>query len=226
MQDKKPAGDTNRAILAAWNFLLSTFSFMGMARTVPHLLHNVFNKTIEENVCGQAHSDWGSMATGFWVQLFIYSKVIELGDTFFLVARKKKVMFLHWFHHVTVLLYCWYAYAYETSQAQYFVAMNFSVHGVMYGYYCLMALKLPSFIPSFAITVSQISQMVVGTLVQVFAFYYQFTATDPSSCNVHLPSTLGGLAMYAWYFLLFFQFALDRYFFKPRAAKAKAKRQD
>jgi len=224
MKHRDPADLRN--IMAAWNAMLCVFSLWGSFRTAPHLLFRLTNETFRQTLCEDASTLWGSGATGFWVQLFIYSKVIELGDTFFLVARKKKVMFLHWFHHVTVLLYCWYAYAYETSQAQYFVAMNFSVHGVMYGYYCLMALKLPSFIPSFAITVSQISQMVVGTLVQVFAFYYQFAATDPSSCNVHLPSTLGGLAMYAWYFLLFFQFALDRYFFKPRAAKAKAKRQD
>jgi hypothetical protein len=30
-----------RTPLAYWNLFLSTFSFMGMARTVPHLLHNL-----------------------------------------------------------------------------------------------------------------------------------------------------------------------------------------
>ena len=30
-----------RMPLAYWNLFLSTFSFMGMARTVPHLLHNL-----------------------------------------------------------------------------------------------------------------------------------------------------------------------------------------
>ena len=48
MADKKPAGEGNRSLLAAWNFLLSTFSFMGMARTVPHLIHNIFHKSLEE----------------------------------------------------------------------------------------------------------------------------------------------------------------------------------
>ena len=31
------------------------------------------------------------------------------------------------YHHVTVLLYCWHAYATEASQALYFVAMNYTV---------------------------------------------------------------------------------------------------
>ena len=42
--------------------------------------------------------------------LFIFSKLPELFDTAFLVLQKKKVIFLHWFHHTTVLLYCWHAY--------------------------------------------------------------------------------------------------------------------
>ena len=45
-----------------------------------------------------------------WVSFFIFSKIPELVDTVFLVLQKKPVIFLHWFHHVTVLLYCWHAY--------------------------------------------------------------------------------------------------------------------
>ena len=48
--------------------------------------------------------------TGLWVGLFIFSKFPELLDTAFLVLQKKRVIFLHWFHHTTVLLYCWHAY--------------------------------------------------------------------------------------------------------------------
>lgn len=37
-----------RKPLAFWNLLLSTFSFMGMARTVPHLLNNLRTMSLEE----------------------------------------------------------------------------------------------------------------------------------------------------------------------------------
>ena len=166
---------------------------MGMARTVPHLLHNIFNKTLEENVCQevrvlrrlkhsnfhltyhfvapgsahmQAHADWGSFATGFWVQLFIYSKPFELVDTYFIVHRKRPLIFLHWYHHVTVLLFCWHSYAFESATGLFFVGMNYSVHAIMYGYYCLMALRMkPKWMNPFFITVAQISQMIVGVSV-------------------------------------------------------------
>ena len=33
---------------------------------------------------------------------FAISKLVEYGDTVFLVLRKRPVTFLHWFHHTTV----------------------------------------------------------------------------------------------------------------------------
>ena len=63
------------------------------------------------NRCCTDPAEWYLIGpTGLWVGLFIFSKLPELFDTAFLVLQKKKVIFLHWFHHTTVLLYCWHAY--------------------------------------------------------------------------------------------------------------------
>ena len=32
-------------------------------------------------------------------------------STLWLLLRKSPVILLHWYHHVTVLLYCWHAYS-------------------------------------------------------------------------------------------------------------------
>ena len=66
-------------------------------------------------------------AQGLWVGLFIYSKMPELLDTAFLTFQKKPVIFLHWFHHVTVLLYCWHAYHHQVSSGLWFASMNYCV---------------------------------------------------------------------------------------------------
>ena len=43
----------------------------------------------------------------FVLWLFAWSKLFELGDTVFMVFRKRKVIFLHWFHHTLTLITMW-----------------------------------------------------------------------------------------------------------------------
>ena len=54
----------------------------------------------------------------------------ELVDTLWLTLRKAPVIFLHWYHHVTVLLYCWHSYSSQIGTGLWFAAMNYSVHSV------------------------------------------------------------------------------------------------
>ena len=200
--------------LIAWNACLSLFSLMGSLRTVPELIYQMNNKHFMETITTASSTSWGNGATGFWVQLFIFSKIPELIDTYFIVARKRHLMFLHWYHHVTVLLYCWHSYATEAPQALYFVAMNYTVHSIMYGYYCLMALKMkPKWLPPVIITIAQISQMVVGTTIQIVSGY-KYLTDDSSGMNGS--NIFWGGVMYASYFLLFTQFAVNRYLSKPK----------
>ena len=177
--DRSLPTDHNRKLLVVWNAALSIFSFCGMFRTVPHLLYNLGTNSLVDNICGtnglDPESNFGAFATGFWVQMFIFSKPFELFDTYFIVVRKRPLIFLHWYHHVTVLLFCWHSYSFEASTGLFFVAMNYSVHAIMYGYYCLMALRIkPKWINPFFITAAQVSQMVVGVTVSLLSYYYKF----------------------------------------------------
>ena len=103
--------------------------------------------------------------------LFIFSKVPELVDTVFLVLAKKPVIFLHWYHHFTVLLYCWTAYVGRSSAGLYFVAMNFGVHSLMYFYFFLMTWYRKLWWAPI-VTVLQISQMFVGIFICSAVYYY------------------------------------------------------
>ena len=56
-----------------------------------------------------------------------------------MILRNREVIFLHWFHHATVLLYCWHAFHNSIAPGIWFAAMNYVVHSIMYLYYFLAA---------------------------------------------------------------------------------------
>jgi len=220
MKDVKPFD--MRLALAAWNALLSVFSFIGMCRTMPYLLASVMSNPYDHTVCENPMNSWGVGPTGFWVMLFIFSKIPELIDTVFIVLRKKPLIFLHWYHHVTVLLFCWNAYSTMAGSGLYFVAMNYSVHALMYGYYCLQALNVcPKSFPAILITMSQIIQMFIGTGVCISCWYYLLNG---KSCHNEFSNLVAGALMYGSYLYLFCDFAVRRYAFPQKKASKGAKK--
>jgi elongation of very long chain fatty acids protein 6 len=141
----------------------------------------------------------------------------ELIDTFFIVIHKKPLIFLHWYHHITVLLYCWHSYVTTSPPGISFVVMNYSVHASMYGYYFLMAMKLrPKWFNPMIITGFQISQMVVGVAVTLVGFYYYNT---DSECRIEKENNTAAFVMYGSYLFLFLQFFIGRYFAPKKQKK-------
>jgi len=212
-----------RLQLAGWNALLCIFSFIGMCRTLPHLIGLVLTQPYDQTVCTAPATTWGAGPSGFWVMLFIYSKVPELIDTVFIVLRKKPLIFLHWYHHVTVLMFCWSAYATLAGSGLYFVAMNYTVHALMYGYYCLQALNVcPKAFPAILITLSQIAQMFIGTGVCVSCWYFMLQGR---TCSNDITNLIAGAGMYGSYLYLFVDFAVKRYA-NPKPSKKGFKKLD
>ena len=141
-----------------------------------------------------------------------YNHKSELLDTFFIVIHKKPLIFLHWYHHVSVLLYCWHSYVYKAPAGILFVVMNYFVHAIMYFYYFLMAAKIKPkwFHPAVYITTLQITQMIVGVMATILSNYL-FFIKQSQNCFLDRSNTIAALIMYGSYLFLFFQFFLGRY---------------
>lgn len=90
MKTRKPMN--LKWLLFAWNSSLAIFSIICVLRGIVEVGHFVSKEGFLPSMC-IARTD---NVAGFWVFLFLLSKFAELGDTFFLVARKRNVMFLHW----------------------------------------------------------------------------------------------------------------------------------
>ncbi|KAL7570850.1 hypothetical protein ACA910_018917 [Epithemia clementina (nom. ined.)] len=200
-----------RVTLAAWNLFLSVFSAVGVVRTLPAIGHLYSSYSWTENFCFDPEAHFGSGTTGLWVQLFCLSKFPELLDTFFIVIHKKPLIFLHWYHHVSVLLYCWHSYVYKAPAGLLFCVMNYMVHSIMYFYYFLMAARMkPKWFNAVYITVAQIAQMVVGVLATLVTNYL-FFVQQADNCYLNRANSIAALVMYGSYLILFFQFFLGRY---------------
>jgi elongation of very long chain fatty acids protein 6 len=213
-----------RWLMAGWNGLLSAFSTIGFLRTFPQLLYNLTTYDLANMICLEPRSTYGSGSTGLWVQLFVLSKFPELLDTFFIVIHKKPLIFLHWYHHVTVLLYCWHSYVTKSGSGIFFVVMNYFVHAIMYGYYGLMTLKCcPKWFKPIFITALQISQMVVGVAVTVVGFYlYHTWSNETRTCSITADNNTAAFVMYGSYLFLFLQFFFARY--TPTVTTTKQKK--
>ena len=119
------------------------------------------------------------------------------------------------------MLYCWNSYVTESAAGLYFVAMNYSVHAVMYFYFFLMAIRaVPKWFPPILLTIFQISQMIVGTAVVCACIYYHYYGTKTytyalysSGCSNTMSNLYCGGVMYASYLYLFVEFAFKRFFF-------------
>merc|ERR1719317_679457 len=72
------------------------------------------------------------------------------------------LIFLHWYHHATVSVYCWWMCGNQLPGGVVFMTVNIFVHSVMYTYYALRAagVRIPKKI-AVSITSIQIVQMVV-----------------------------------------------------------------
>lgn len=221
-----------------WNTFLAIFSICGAVRMFPFLLTSLYYEGPTATFCTSPVVGYGGAGpSGLWTCLFIFSKVPELCDTVFVVLNKKPLMFLHWYHHITVLLYCWHSYSTRASVGLPFAAINFTVHAFMYTYYAIQnktsldlskakrltpeakakaaakgPLRMKKFLSTVApfITVMQISQMVVGVYVLYVVFPHLNNQTTVQ-CHTSRSSWVWGLIMYMSYFVLFVLFAIEKY---------------
>jgi elongation of very long chain fatty acids protein 6 len=197
-----------------WNAFLSIFSGCGVFACVPLLISGIATNGFYFTCCAPAQ--WYSDGlSGFFVTLFIYSKVAELMDTVLLLLAGKPVIALQWWHHSTVLLYCWHSYSASIATGLWFAAMNYTVHAVMYGYFAATASKYRKLATPFAIfiTLAQLLQMVMGMYVTAKAVIYQSSGQE---CYVNKTNSVLGLSMYFSYFVLFFKLFLDNYWLKKK----------
>lgn len=207
-----------RRSLVAWNVGMAFFSAWCTAVALPHLVNGprgIATRGLVSAICSDAL--WFSTGVeGRVAVAFTMSKFIELGDTAFLVLRKRNLTHLHTFHHAATLVLTWALFERRASTGLIFIAMNAFIHTVMYTYYAAVlfprvrAVLLPH---SHWITVMQITQMLIGIFVNLLAAREIIAGRY---CQVSPICVCSAGLLYSIYACMFVLFAIQRA--KPKGA--------
>ncbi|KAK9296091.1 hypothetical protein QLX08_009801 [Tetragonisca angustula] len=210
-----------RGLLALWSGLLATFSIIGFSRTAPELFHVLEQHGFYHSVCTPSNL-LQDRVSGFWTWMFVLSKIPEFIDTIFIVLRKQPLIFLHWYHHLSVVLYSWFSYAETTGSTRWYTVMNYVVHSIMYSYYTLKAMryKLPKNL-TVMVTTLQIVQMMMGCTVTIAAYYYQ--KSGHLECYTTQTNFILAFLMYFSYMILFARLFCKNYLFTEHTSKDEKK---
>ncbi|VDM26656.1 unnamed protein product [Toxocara canis] len=198
--------------LFLWNASLAIFSIIGFIRSVEDTIYSLYYLGLFPSMCYTIHP-YGVAA--FWALLFAISKIIELGDTYFIVLRKRPLTFLHCYHHIVVIIGAAYGGASHAAHGRFFVTMNYFVHGIMYAYYACASYGLhPSRFIAMFVTTLQIVQMLGGITVNYLVHQIKLHETAP--CQQSMGNIYVGYLIYGSFALLFIKFYINAYFLRPK----------
>ncbi|CAL8113032.1 unnamed protein product [Orchesella dallaii] len=198
--------------LVLWNIAFAAFSFAAFWRTFPDLWLVVWQKEQDGFYKSVCSSEGLTVQFAFWSWIGVFSKLLEMGDTIFIVLRKQPLIFLHWYHHAATMLYTWFTFPSQEPCHRWLMTMNFFVHIFMYSYYALRAggIKLPRLVAMLLTTTQQL-QMVIGIYIN---WYTWKELGSKRGCERYHFNLVVAAVMYISYLILFANFFYNSYF-KP-----------
>ncbi|CAO3699444.1 hypothetical protein G6F70_000043 [Rhizopus microsporus] len=203
------------------NVLLTLVSGILLVLMVEKILPIIYHKGFLAAVCDQ--SSWTQPLELLYYLNYLV-KYWELIDTVFLVLKKKKLEFLHYYHHSLTMVLCYTQLNGKTSVSWVPIVLNLTVHVFMYYYYFRTAAGAKIWWKRY-LTTMQITQFIIDLFVVYFCTYTYFAYTywpqlpNKGSCAGTETSALFGCALLSSYLLLFINFYRMTYQAKKAAAR-------
>ncbi|CAG8434379.1 1366_t:CDS:2 [Diversispora eburnea] len=152
----------------------------------------------------------------------------ELLDTIFLVLKKKKLEFLHVYHHSMTIILCYTQLRGRTSVSWVPITLNLIVHVFMYYYYFRTAGGARIWWKKY-LTTMQITQFIIDLGFVYFCSYTYFTSTywpwmpNFGSCAGEENAAFFGCGILSSYLLLFIGFYQKTYNARKPSVKENKK---
>ena len=153
-----------------------------------------------------------------------YFKYWEFADTLFLVLKKKKLLFLHVYHHMATAALCYSQIVNQTTLSWVIICLNLAVHVIMYGYYALASIGVRCPWKQL-VTTGQIVQFVIDVVVCIYGIYHHYIHLYAPwmpyvrYCHGEPAAAFSGLGILVSYLVLFIFFYRDTYKKAPKADK-------
>jgi elongation of very long chain fatty acids protein 6 len=216
-------------VMAYWNLFLSLWSAaMVLGVAFPYGSH-LLTKGYWEGICDEDEDILLRPNTlQYWMYSFNLSKFAELIDTLLLILKhpKRRVPFLHWYHHMTVLLFVWYSDVWKYP-GLIFIVVNATIHMFMYFYYFLKecGYNVSEKFYALPLTIGQISQMFLGMFVNGSWAYMYYVEGRKCACRNPNAISISCAVMYGSYLYLFCSFFYDRYIARKKDKNQTDKKQ-
>ncbi|GMR46558.1 hypothetical protein PMAYCL1PPCAC_16753, partial [Pristionchus mayeri] len=198
-----------RLPLALWNFIIANLSGLCALAMAYEYLSALYFHGFNETLCGfQDELYRGRIGNAVFVLLL--ARLPEFVDTFFIVLRKQKLMFIHWYHHSATLFVGWLTYSAAVPGEIHLIFVNSIIHTFMYSYFYVTALGLKPY-PFIAKTITgvQITQFFGALYGLGYIAYSNYFLNK--SCNVDMETFAIHGALIFSYTYLFVDFFITKY---------------
>lgn len=212
MKDRKALN--LRSIAAVHNILLSIFSALLLFLIVQNLIP-LWSQGLYASLCApDGYPNFTKLQLLYYINYLF--KYYELLDTLFLVLSKKKLEFLHYYHHSATVWLTYSQIAAKSTMQWVPITLNLAVHILMYYYYFATAMGKKVWWKKY-LTSFQIIQFVIdlifvysGSVMWFIGEYYPHLWPG-ITCNAQLVSVSAGSGILSSYLLLFLQFFVKTY---------------
>mmetsp|Transcript_61782 Transcript_61782/g.98461 ORF Transcript_61782/g.98461 Transcript_61782/m.98461 type:complete len:278 (-) Transcript_61782:166-999(-) len=168
-----------KIVLSGHNLILCIFSVSCFVNTAPVIYHLMVHIGWSKASCGLMQKEYES-TYGLFSWLFYLSKYYEFADTYIVIWKGRRPLFLQTYHHCGAVIGMWLAVTTRTTCGYIFVVENSAIHSIMYLYYALTVWRIR--VPfKFMITILQMFQFVFGMslgVVQLMWFAECLTVGD------------------------------------------------